>query len=67
MAKSKLGKKEFILLMFPHHYSSSKEVRTVSTSLLKQDRNLEAGADTEAMKKYCSLAFSLWLAQLACL
>ena len=28
-----------------------------------QDRNMEAGDDTEAMEAYCLLACSLWLAQ----
>ena len=40
-----------------------------STSLFiiegSQDRNLEAGADAEAMEEYCLLDFSPWLAQAA--
>jgi hypothetical protein len=46
---------------FPHHSSSSKEIRTE----FKQGRNPEAGADTEAMEGYCLLACSHWLAQSA--
>ena len=30
---------------------------------LKQDRNLEAGTDAEAVEEGCLLAFSPWLAQ----
>ena len=30
---------------------------------LKQGRNLEAGADAEAIEECCLLAYSLWLAQ----
>jgi hypothetical protein len=41
MTKSKLRRKGFIQLTFPHCCKSGQE--------LTQDRNLEAGADAEAM------------------
>jgi hypothetical protein len=42
-----LRRKRFIQLTLPHCCSSPKDVRTE----LKQGRNLEAGADAEAMEK----------------
>jgi hypothetical protein len=47
MTKIKLGRKEFILLMIPHHCSSLKEV---GTAIQKQGGTWEAGADAEAWR-----------------
>jgi hypothetical protein len=46
MTKSNLGKKGFILLTFPHHCPSSKEVRAGT-----QHRYLEAKTEAEAIEK----------------
>jgi hypothetical protein len=51
--QSKLERKGFIRLILPHLISSPKEFRTGT-----QGRNLEAGADAEAMEGRCSLACS---------
>ena len=59
MSKVKLGKKEFVHLMLPHH-NSLKEVRTGTQA----GKNLEA--DAEAMEGCCLLACSSWLSQPAC-
>ncbi|ERE75254.1 hypothetical protein H671_4g12780 [Cricetulus griseus] len=50
--QKQLGKKR-IYLTFPYHSSSLKEVRTGTQARqeLKQDRNLEAGADAEAVER----------------
>jgi hypothetical protein len=61
MTKSKLGRKGFIQLTFPHCCSSPKEVR-IGTHI---DRNLEAGVNEEAMEECCLLACFPWLAQQA--
>jgi hypothetical protein len=45
-----------VLLMIPHKLFIIKG---------SQDRNLEAGADAEAMERCCLLAFSPYLAQCA--
>jgi len=58
MTKGKLGRKGFIQLTLPHCCSSPKEVRTGTHT----GRNLEAGADAEAMEKCCLLACSSWFA-----
>jgi hypothetical protein len=42
--QKQLGRKGFIELTFPHHCSSQKEIRN------SNNRNLEAGADEEAME-----------------
>jgi hypothetical protein len=57
--RSKLGRKGFIQLMFPHCCSSLKEVRTGTPA------GQEAGADVEAMEGCFLLAYFPWLAQLA--
>jgi hypothetical protein len=54
MTKSKLGRKEFIQLTLPHCYSSPKKVRMET----QQDKNLEAGANREAMEGCCLLSQS---------
>lgn len=54
--QSNLGRKGWFTL--PHRYSLW-NVRWE----LKQSRNLEAGADTEAMEGYCLLTYSPWLSQ----
>ena len=46
MAKSNLEKKGFIRVTLLYRYSTLKEIRTGT----QKDRNLEAGADAEAMK-----------------
>jgi hypothetical protein len=46
MTKSKLGRKGCTWLILPQHCSSKKE----SGQKLKQDRNLEAGTDSENME-----------------
>jgi hypothetical protein len=56
--KSKLRRKGSSWLTLAHHCSSSKEVRTGTQT----GQEAEAGADAEAMKEYCLLACSLWLA-----
>jgi hypothetical protein len=48
--KSNTGRKGLIRLAFPHHCSSGQG--------LKQERDPEAGTDSEAMKEYCLLACS---------
>ena len=55
--EKKLG--EQMAYLAPHCYSSSKEVRQE----LKQGRDLEAGADAEAMEECCLLVCSLQPAQ----
>jgi hypothetical protein len=57
MTKSKLERKWSIWLIFPHHWRKSGQE-------IKQGKNLEAEADTEAIAR-CLLACSSWLAQLA--
>ena len=57
--QSNLGRKGFIWLHFHivvHHSRKSGQE-------LKQGRNLEAGADAEAMEAFCLLACSPWLLQ----
>ena len=59
MTKASWGGKGLFSLCFHvtvHHQRKSGQE-------LKQGRNLEAGADTEAKKRYCLLAWSPWLAQ----
>jgi hypothetical protein len=56
--RSKLGKKRFIQLAFPHCCSSFKEVRT-GTQV-----GQEAGVDAEALEGCFLLACFSWLAQL---
>jgi hypothetical protein len=55
--RSKLGRKGFIQL--PHCYHHQRK----SGQKLTQGRNLEAGADAEAMKVCCLLDCFPWLAQ----
>jgi len=43
-----LGAKGFILLTFPHYCSSSQEVRTGTQT---RPRDLQAGAEAEAMEE----------------
>jgi hypothetical protein len=54
-----LGRKGFIQLILPYHYSSPKEVRTGTQA------GQEAGTDTEAMEGCLLLACFPWLVQLA--
>jgi hypothetical protein len=54
--QNNLGRKEFSWLTLSHHCSSSKEVRQELT----QGRNLEAGADAEAVE---GRGAANWLAQ----
>jgi hypothetical protein len=61
MTKKQVGRKGFIQLTLPHCCSSPRK----SEQELTQDRNLEAGADAEAMEGCCLLACFPWLAQLA--
>jgi hypothetical protein len=44
-----------------------KEIWSTLCTVVHQGRNLETGADTEAMEKCCLLACSSWLAQTALL
>ena len=53
--KSYVGRKAFIWLTFTSHCFSWREVRTGT----KQGRNLEVGADAEAMEGCCLLVCSL--------
>ena len=53
-----LGRKGFIWLQLPNHCLSLKEIRTG----FKEGRDLEAGADPEAMSRCCFLL----MACLAC-
>jgi hypothetical protein len=55
-----LWRSGFIWLPLLHHGSSLKEIKTES-----QGRNLEAGADAEAMEGCSLLVCSSWLAQTA--
>jgi hypothetical protein len=57
--RSRLGKKGFIQLTFPHFCSSPKEVRTGTHT------GQEAGADAETMEGCYLLACFPWLAQRA--
>ena len=57
--RSKLGRKGFIQLTFPHCCSSLKEVRTGTQA------GQEAGVDAEAMEGCSLLACFPWFAQLA--
>ena len=59
MTGSRMERKGFIWLKLPHCSSPLKEVRSEN----KQDRNLEAGADAEAMEDCCLLPCFPWLAQ----
>jgi hypothetical protein len=59
--RSKLRRKGFIQLTFPHYYSSPKEVRT------RTQAGQEAGADAEAIEGCYLLACFPWLAQPALL
>ena len=58
MSKSKLARKGIIDLILPHCSPSLTEARVAHG----QGKNLEVGADTEAMEGYCLLACSPWLA-----
>jgi hypothetical protein len=51
--QSNLGRKRLIWLAPPYHFHHQRK--------LAQARNLEAGADAEAMEKCCLLTHSSWL------
>jgi len=56
-----LRREGFIWLALPDHSPPPEK----SGQELKQDCNLEAGADAETMETNCLLACSTWLVQLA--
>lgn len=62
MTKNNVEKKVFILITFPHHSLSSKEVRSEI-----QGRTLEAGADAESEVECWLPTGSSWLTQPASL
>jgi len=59
MIKIKLGQRSFIQFTLPHH----SHPQSMAEQELKQGRILDAGADTVATEKCCSLACSSWFAQ----
>jgi hypothetical protein len=58
VTKTGLGRREFIRLTRPYHGPLLEEVGTETQTR----RNLEAGADAEAMEGCCLLACSSWRA-----
>jgi hypothetical protein len=59
MTKHKLGRKVFIWVILPYNCSSFKEVRKKKKqNKNKLSRNLEAGAEAEAIEECCLMAIS---------